>query len=70
MKHEEIFKKFLELGCVKPDEVACWFPNGKGSVRVRTTEAYGDLIFTYGNKKHWRIESVDSWLDSIRREVE
>lgn len=65
MVHTEIIKKFTELYPIAVDEIVCWFPNGKGSVRVRT-KSYGDLIFTYETKKRWRIETVDSYLNSIK----
>lgn len=68
MPHKEIFNKFKEIYVIDDDDVDCWFPNGKGSVRVRS-KVYGEFIFTYWSKKKWRIESVDSWLDSIKVKV-
>ena len=63
LTHVAVMQKFKDVSLVTEDEVVCWFPNGKGSVRVRTKN-YGDLIFTYIAKKRWKIETVDSWLES------
>ena len=69
MVHITILRKFKDIGIVEENDIECWFPNGKGSIRVRT-KSYGDLIFTYTAKKKWKLESVDSWLDSVKQEVE
>jgi hypothetical protein len=62
-----IMQKFKDLSLVEDEDIVCWFPNGRGSVRVRT-KSYGDLVFTYASKKRWRIETVDSYLESIKIE--
>ena len=63
LTHVALLQKFKEVGLVDEDDIVCWFPNGRGSVRVRT-KSYGDLVFTYSAKKRWKIETVDSWLES------
>ena len=68
MKHNEIYEKLLKTLPIDGQDVECWFPNGKNSVRVRS-RCYGEFIFTYKNKKEWRMESVDSYLNSIKVEV-
>ena len=68
MTHNYIWNRFKE--CFDPDlkVVECWFPNGKNAIRVRTKDPY-DFIFTYESVKIWKIESVDSWLESVKVEV-
>jgi hypothetical protein len=68
MVHEKIWEKFKEHNGSVSDIVTCWFPNGKNSIRVRLRES-GDLIFTYISKKKWRLETVDSYLDSTKVSV-
>ena len=63
LTHTCILEKFKGVGLIEDDDIVCWFPNGKGSVRVRTKSS-GDLVFTYIAKKRWKIETVDSWLES------
>lgn len=68
MTHPEVLKQFKIHFAVKDTDIDCWYPNGKNSIRIRSV-TYGDLIFTYHNKKKWRLESVESYLDSIKVEV-
>lgn len=63
MTHNEIWKKFEQM-FAPGEHVKCWFPNGKDSIRVRLAD--GDIIFTYKSKKIWKVESVDSYLESIK----
>ena len=63
-----VFKRMLEVLPIAAEDVACWFPNGKNCIRVRTA-VYGDFIFTYKNKKEWKLESMESYLNSIKVEV-
>lgn len=66
MTHNEVWKKFEQMFC-PGERVKCWFPNGKDSIRVRLAD--GDVVFTYQSKKIWKIESVDSYLESIKVNV-
>ena len=68
MTHDKIFEKCKEICVLQDSEVTCWYPNGKGSVRVKT-DIMGEFIFTYKSKKVWKFESVDSYLESIKVEV-
>lgn len=63
-----VFKRLLEVIPIAAEDVDCWFPNGKNSIRVRS-KVYGEFIFTYKNKKEWKLESVESYLESIKVEV-
>jgi hypothetical protein len=64
----KLLTKFMEIYPISYEEIECWFPNGKNSIRVRL-KGNDDLILTYISKKKWKIESVDSWLDGLRQEV-
>jgi len=68
MTHNEVWEAFKKHFSEASEKVTHWFPNGKNSIRVRIY-AYGDLVFTYKNKKIWKIETVDSYLESIKVEV-
>ena len=70
MTHNEVwnaFKKHFPTAC---GFVTHWFPNGRNSIRVRLNDGKTDLIFTYQNSKVWKIETVDSYLESIKVEAE
>jgi hypothetical protein len=77
MTHKNVWEKFKECNGIVTDMVSCWFPNGKNSIRIRLKEdreefkswAGNDLVFTYKSKKEWKLETVDSYLASIKVEA-
>lgn len=69
MSHNEVVKRFKQYFNIDEHNIECWFPNGKGSVRIRLI-GHGDLIFTLYSKRNWRLETVDSWLDSVKVNVQ
>lgn len=68
MTHNEVWKRFKEHFDPDANVVECWFPNGRDSIRIRL-KGGGDIVFTYKSKKVWKVESVDSYLESVRMEV-
>ena len=48
MTHKDILKRFLIAYPIPENTIDCWFPNGKGSVRVRFVN-HVELIFTYSS---------------------
>ena len=62
MTHRDILLKFRELFSAHLHDIDVWFPNGKGSVRVRLITKQ-ELVFTYHNEKHWSLETVDMFLE-------
>ena len=55
------------------DEILEWFPNGKDSIRIRlhdigilpfSISKKEDLIFTAKSRTQWKLETVDSWINS------
>jgi hypothetical protein len=68
MNHEKVWEKFKERNGLVTDIVVCWFPNGRNSIRVRLRGG-GDLIFTYISKKKWKLETVDSYLETHKVKV-
>ena len=62
MTHKDILKRFLIAYPIPENMIDCWFPNGKGSIRVRFVN-HVELIFSYSSDKNWRIETVDSFLN-------
>lgn len=61
MAHREIYELFKMLFPMYEYNVTEWFPNGKGSIRVRL-EKNMDFIFSYKNNKDWKFETVNSFL--------
>ena len=64
MTHESLFYKFREMTIYKDDDILMWFPNGKNCIRVRMSDL-SDVVFTYQSEKIWKIESMESYLNSI-----
>lgn len=65
MPHKEVlerFKKFCNIDDVLIDR---WFPNGKNSVRVRLRNHFTDLVFTFKSHNNWKLETVNSFIDSM-----
>lgn len=70
----ELLVLFQETFHVK-DEIDEWFPNGKNSIRIRFKKRTvlpfminkGEyLIFTAASRNEWRLETIDSWINSIK----
>lgn len=40
-----------------------WFPNGRNSIRSRLSTG-AEYIFTFNSTRDWKLETVDSFLDS------
>lgn len=74
MLHKDILKRFKKIYPIDDEDIECWFPNGKGSIRIRLKKGSeeskfwqgGDLILTFRSWKDWRLETVDSYLESIK----
>lgn len=66
MVHTDVYKWFaLYFPDYAGDRVDKWFPNGKNSIRVRQTNGQ-EFIFTYNSQKDWRLETVNSFLSSVK----
>lgn len=67
MSHNEVYKWFeLYFPLYAGNEnVAMWFANGKNSVRIRQKNGQ-EFIFTYNDKKDWRLETADSFLKQMK----
>lgn len=68
---------FADLFHIK-DEIEDWFPNGNNSVRIRLKKGVAlpfdipkvDLIFTAKSRENWKLETVDSWVDTMKMLLE
>lgn len=71
MTHNNVYKKLKALLMPAADEqLECWFPNGKNSIRIRPKKgAKYDMIFTYHSDFVFKLETVNSWLNSNKVEV-
>lgn len=67
MSHIDVYKKFLVYFKVREDDIDCWFPNGKGSIRVRM-QSREELVFTYIGLKNWKIETIHSFMEGLKSE--
>ena len=63
MEHSDVFAMFQSK--FEHVDVIHWFPNGKDSVRVRTIDDV-DMVFTYHSASDWKLESIDSYLLSLK----
>jgi hypothetical protein len=61
MLHNELFDMFKRIAKIPDENIDCWFPNGKDSVRVRLVGGL-ELVLTYKSMTMWRLETVDSFL--------
>ena len=68
MTHTNVFKRFQTMFPKLNYHDAIWFPNGKDSIRMRGLYNFDgtkcDFIFTYHGKTNWRLETVDSFLET------
>lgn len=62
----DVLKKFKEIFPIKDDNIECWWPNGKNSIRVRLTN-HIELVLTYSSSKKWRLETVDSFNEKEKK---
>lgn len=68
MSHSEIMKWFeLYFPDYAGSRIDLWFPNGRNSIRIRQKNGQ-EFIFTYHNRKNWKFETVDSFLNERRKE--
>jgi len=65
MTHNSIFTFFGTLFPKYYDSVDVWFPNGKGSIRIRLKKLSEEFIFTYVNDKEWSFETIAYYLNRL-----
>lgn len=65
MTHKKVHENFIRIFPGVAGRTFQWFQNGKDSIRLRIA-FQDDMIFSYTNPKDWRLESVETWLDSNR----
>lgn len=65
MTHKKVHENFVRIFPGVAGRTFQWFQNGKDSIRLRIA-FQDDMIFSYTNPKDWRLESVETWLDSNR----
>lgn len=66
MTHPEVFKQFTKDFPHYMGMISAWFPNGKNSIRLRRTEG-DDVIFTYNSDRDWCLETVDHFIEHLKR---
>ena len=67
MSHKVIYGLFEKMFPTYAAETTEWFMNGKGSIRVRLGEQHKDYIFTFIDSKRWIFETIDSYLDRLKK---
>lgn len=68
MNHKELMEKYMEMFGFDYGDVELWFPNGKGSIRVRYNNKV-ELVFTYYGPNNWRLETVKEFLKNRKESV-
>lgn len=66
MTHRQVLEKFKEISHITDDSIDVWFQYGKNSIRVRLKDRT-ELIFTFSSQKSWRLETIDSYLEDLKR---
>ena len=77
MTQIEVLILFADLFHIK-NEIDEWFPNGCNSVRIRLKEGVMlpfdipkvDLIFTAESREIWKLETVQSWVNTAKKLIE
>jgi hypothetical protein len=65
MTHKKVYGWFKIYFPQFFDQVEEWWPCGKNCIRVRL-ENGRDYVFTYNGGKHWRLETVESFIKSMK----
>lgn len=66
MLHDDVYKQFKQKFPQFSKQIIQWFPNGRNSIRVRRMDGQ-DFIFTYQGKQNYSLETVDSFIDRLKR---
>ena len=66
MTHIDVYKHFEMLFPEKAEKGIKYFPNGKNSIRVRNVNK-PEMIFTFKSPLDWKLETIDSFLNSNER---
>lgn len=68
MNHVQIYKKFEMLFPSIAAKCSIWFQNGKNSIRIRLDNdsnlGKSDLIFTFIDEKHWKLETIYDFIEN------
>lgn len=67
MTHKNLVKVFQVKFSDLYSQIIEWFPNGNGSIRVRTKNKQ-EFIFSYYGEKDWRLETVNSYILNLKGE--
>ena len=68
MTDNEIFAKFKELTPYTDEDILFHITNAYNSIRVRLSDEYTELIFTYTSDTEWKLETYQSYLWSLHGE--
>lgn len=60
MTHAEVLEKFKLISHTTDEQIVCWWPNGRNSIRVKLTSTL-ILVFTFFTDKRWSLETFDFW---------
>lgn len=66
MTHDEVFRKLATVFTSVYDVTEEWLPNGKNSIRLKLI-SNEEMIFTYRGTDNWSLETVDSYLERLRK---
>lgn len=65
MTHNEVYRQFTAYFPQIDSSTKDWFPNGRDSIRVRTTSGE-DYVFTYHTDNDWCFETVESHIRKMK----
>ena len=64
MLHKDVINRYSELFPERCKDVDTWLMNGCNSVRLKFKDG-DERIFTFYNDKNWKIETVDSFIETL-----
>lgn len=67
MTHRKVYEWFESYFPQFSKQVTEYFPNGRHSIRVRTS-CKKDFIFTFNSVNDWSFETVDSFIKRMKGE--
>ena len=64
MLHTDVISSYSELFPERCKDIDTWLMNGYNSVRLKFKDG-DERIFTFYNNKNWKIETVDSFIETL-----
>lgn len=57
-----LYEAFRSLKMFENIKVQAWFPNGRGSIRLREKDTENELIFSLKDRNEWCLETKAHYI--------